>query len=57
MEKMENFEKAIEYFENKGIKCYFEDSIIYIVVNGMHIAISDSEVSYRADIQKSHTPN
>jgi len=57
MEKIENFEKAIEYFENKGINSYLDDSTIYIVVNGMHIAISDSEVSYRADIQKSHTPN
>lgn len=53
--KMENelneLQKALLWFEHNGFECYTDDNTsIYLVVNGSHIQISNSEVSYRAEL-------
>lgn len=53
--KMENelneLRKALLWFEHNGFECYTDDNTsIYLVVNGSHIQISNSEVSYRAEL-------
>ena len=51
---MNNADKAIEYFSNKGIEAYIDDGSIYIRVDcesdWIEVQISTAEIDYRAEL-------
>ena len=48
--ELNELQKALLWFENNGFEAYSADnSSIYLVVNGLHIQISTSEIIFRAE--------
>ena len=48
---MKPIDKAIKYFTNEGLEVYADDGSIYLVIDGgLHIALSSSEIYYRAEM-------
>lgn len=47
-------EFAVEWYEANGIKAYVDsDEIsVYVICNDVHILVSGSELSYRADLYR-----
>jgi hypothetical protein len=52
----EEAELAVKWYEVNDIQAYVDsDEIsVYVVCNDMHILISGSELSYRADLYREH---
>ena len=50
MKEITKAEKCARYFANNGIDSYRDGEDVFITVNGLHILVSSSEVSYRAEL-------
>ena len=47
---MTNQDKAIKWYEERGIQAYDENGVVYVVNKGIEIYTSSEEVNYRAGI-------
>ena len=55
---MKPIDKAIKYFTNEGLEVYADDGTMYLVIDGgLHIALSSSEIYYRAEMYDLNNEN
>lgn len=47
---MSNIQKAIAYFQRRGIIAYENDGSLYVSVDGYEIQTTSAEVDYRAEL-------
>lgn len=54
---MEEIYQSMEWFKARGFETYNDDHAVFLVVDDIHILISASEVSYRAELYKEEQDN